>query len=370
MPLLGLADARACAGWFGWASLCKGKEKKQFGHGGLFELSLAKQAPKKICLRGAMARFSPLSTDLPRLRWVRSFIAVSLIGMGVALLRAEDEEKKEASPKYDSVEPKAPPQFNPDPGGRQAPVQATSPASAPLPSLFEPAVPTKAPEFAEDLPPSSLSLPRRTLQMQDERLGFKFEYPEYRQTDQGIGLLPGFTPMTDRWRLPGSGLGTATFPRYGNPRLESPYGSYHIYSTFDPYKPSLLKGDFPIIGEDIFLNLTFIDQIEFESRRVPTPSGVSTARPIGYEFFGRGNGYIISNNLSFTLELFKGETSFKPVEWALHLTPVFNVNYIQIQETQVKPDPRGAGSSGYFIPPGVTPGSINNPSDIGLFFGR
>ena len=174
-------------------------------------------------------------------------------------------------------------------------------------------------------------------------------------------MLPGFTPMTDRWRLPGSGLGTASFPRYGNPRLEQPYGSYHIYSTFDPYKPSLLKGDFPIIGEDIFLNLTIIDQIEFESRRVPTPAGVSTARPIGYEFFGRGNGYIISNNLSFTLELFKGETSFKPVEWALHLTPVFNVNYIQIQENQVKPDPRGSGSSGYFIPPGVTPGIDQQP---------
>jgi hypothetical protein len=317
-----------------------------------------------------MARFFPPSTDLPRLLWVWSLCMILGIGIGAAALRAEDDEKKEAPAKYDPVEPKAPTQFNPDPGGRKTPVQSTSPAAAPLPSLFEPAVPTKQAEFAEDLPPRSLTLPRRTLQLQDERLGKTLEYPEYRQTDQGIGLLPGFTPLTDRWRLPGTGLGTATFQRYGKRRLESPYGSYQIYSTFDPYKPSLLKGDFPIMGEDIFLNLTLIDQIEFEARRVPTASGVSTARPFGSEFFGRGDGFIVSNNLSFTIELFKGETSFKPVEWALHLTPVFNVNYIQIQENQVKPDPRGSGSSGTFIPPGVNPGTINNPGDIGIFFGR
>jgi hypothetical protein len=148
-----------------------------------------------------MARFQPQSTDLPRLRLVWSLVTILTISLGGAELRGEDEEKKEA-PKYDTVEPKAPTQFNPDPGGRQAPVQATSPTAAPLPSLFEPAVPTRPAEFAEDLPPSSLTLPRKTLELQDERLFHKFEYPEYRQTDQGVGLLPGFTPMTDRWRLP------------------------------------------------------------------------------------------------------------------------------------------------------------------------
>ena len=314
-----------------------------------------------------MASLTSPSTDLPRLWWVTGFAICAGLALGASGLRAEEAE---APRPFDPVSPKSPAQFNPDPGGRQAPVQATSPAVVPLPSLFEPGVPTKAPEFAEDLPPRSLTLPRRTLEMQDERLGHKFENPEYRQTNQGIGLLPGFTPLTDRWRLPGSGLGTAAFPRYGNPKLEQPYGSYHIYSTFDPYKPSLLKGDFPIIGQDIFLNLTIIDQFEIEARRVPTPSGVSTARPYGSEFFGRGDGFIISNNLSFTLELFKGETAFKPVEWALHLTPVFNVNYVDLKENVVKPDPRGSNSGGYFVPPGVTPGSINNPSDIARFFGQ
>ncbi len=308
--------------------------------------------------------------DLPRLRWLKGLALLACATLGPSGLRAEEAEKPAKPQNYDAVEPIAPTQFNPDPGGRQAPIQSTSPRVVPLPSLFEPAVPTKAPGFADDLPPRSLSLPRRTLEMQDRRLGSKLENPEYRQTNQGIGLLPGFTPLTDRWRLPGSGLGTAAFPRYGNSRLEQPYGSYHIYSTFDPYKPSLLKGDFPIIGEDIFLNITVIDQFEIEARRVATPSGVSSARPFGSEFFGRGDGYIISNNVSVTFELFKGETAFKPVEWALHITPVFNVNYVELKENVVKPDPRGSGSSGYFIPPPLPPGVIRNPGDIGLFFGR
>ena len=318
---------------------------------------------------------SPLpSTDLSRLRWVRVLAICAGLALNALAVRAEDMEDADSVRRFDPVSPKSPAQFNPDPGGRQAPVQATSPAVVPLPSLFKPAVPTRAPEFAEDLPPRSLTLPRRTLEMQDERLGRKFEDPEYRQTNQGIGLLPGFTPLTDRWRLPGSGLGTASFPRYGSSKLEQPYGSYKIYSTFDPFKPSLLKGDFPIIGQDIFLNLTIIDQFEIEVRRVPTPSGVSTARPYGYEFFGRGDGFLISNNVSFTLELFKGETSFKPVEWALHLTPVVNVNYLEVKENVVKPDPRGSGSSGYFIPgplfPNGGPQIIRNPGDVGANFGR
>lgn len=322
-----------------------------------------------------MACSLSLSVDRPRSRWLKGVVLLACVALAPEGLWAEEGEEPAKPQKYDTVEPITPTQFNPDPGGRQTPIQSTSPRVVPLPTLFEPAVPTKAAGFADDLPPRSLSLPRQTLEMQDRRLGFGFENPEYRQTNQGIGLLPGFTPLTDRWRLPGSGLGTASFPRYGNRRLEQPYGSYPIYSTFDPFKPSLLKGDFPIIGQDIFLNVTIIDQFEIEARRVPTPSGVSTARPYGSEFFGRGDGFIVSNNLSVTFELFKGETAFKPVEWALHITPVFNVNYVQLKENVVKPDPRGSGSGGYFIPPPVFPNPggpqvIRNPGDIGTVFGQ
>ncbi len=302
-----------------------------------------------------------------RLSRAATLFLAGLTATAGAVLAAE----KERLPEPDGVPPRSPAQFNPDPGGQQNPLQSNSPPIAnPLPTLFEPVVPVRAPEFTEDLPPRTLTLPRRAVKMiPDQQLDRKFEPPEYDLSNNGIGLLPGFTPMVDRWRLPGSGLGNMPFKRYKNPALESTYG-YRIYSTFDPYKPSLLKGDFPIIGEEIFLNLTIVDQFEIEARRVPLPSGVSYARPGNYEFFGRGDGYTISNNLSFTIELFKGETQFKPVEWAIRITPVFNVNYTELKENLVKPDPRGSNSGNFVVPGPVTPGTINNPGDIGLNFGQ
>ena len=39
----------------------------------------------------------------------------------------------------------------------------------------------------------------------------------------------------------------------------------------NPYTQNVLKGDYPIIGKDIFLNLTFTDRLLIEGRRVPTP---------------------------------------------------------------------------------------------------
>ena len=54
-----------------------------------------------------------------------------------------------------------------------------------------------------------------------------------------------------------------------------------------PYKQSLLKGDAPIIGQDIFLDLTLSSESDFEGKRIPTPSGISAARPDSAEFYGQ-----------------------------------------------------------------------------------
>ena len=84
-----------------------------------------------------------------------------------------------------------------------------------------------------------------------------------------------------------------------------------------PYLQSKFKGDAPIFGQDIFLNLTAEDFFQFEAARLPTPSGVSAERPNSSEFFGRGEQLFFSNDFSIGVDLFKGETAFKPVEWAL-----------------------------------------------------
>ena len=109
-----------------------------------------------------------------------------------------------------------------------------------------------------------------------------------------------------------------------------------------PYLQSKLKGDAPVYGQDIFLNLTVEDFFQFEARRLPLPSGVSTDRPNSSEFFGRSEQLFYANDISIGVDLFKGETAFQPVEWALRFLGVYNYNYIEVEENNaLDPDPRG-----------------------------
>src|SRR5207244_6338426 len=108
------------------------------------------------------------------------------------------------------------------------------------------------------------------------------------------------------------------------------------------------KGDAPIYGQDICLNLTVENFFQTEWRRLPTPSGVSSDRPNSSEFFGRSEQYFWSNDFSIGVDLFKGETAFKPVEWALRFLGVYNNNYTDVQETNMlNPDPRLANTTRY-----------------------
>ena len=55
---------------------------------------------------------------------------------------------------------------------------------------------------------------------------------------------------------------------------------------------------------------------------------------------------------------------FKPVEWAIKIEPVFNVNYLSVRETGVvSPDPRGALYGNNNTPP-PNNGFVLNPGDI------
>src|SRR5207253_5392661 len=104
---------------------------------------------------------------------------------------------------------------------------------------------------------------------------------------------------------------------------------------------SKLKGHAPIYGQDIFLNLTVENFFQTEWRRLPTPSGVSSDRPNSSEFFGRSEQFFWSNDFSIGVDLFKGETAFKPVEWALRMLAVYNHNYIDVEERNVvNPNPQ------------------------------
>ena len=131
-------------------------------------------------------------------------------------------------------------------------------------------------------------------------------------------------PVPDRWRI---GL---------VPDTRHPKGS-----IINPYRQNILKGDYPIIGQSLFFSLGVASDSLFEGNRSPTPGGVTAQRPNSEGFFGRGEHVIVQQNFILSFDFFKGETDFKPREWDIQITPVFNINYTDTQENfAVNIDPR------------------------------
>jgi hypothetical protein len=225
-------------------------------------------------------------------------------------------------------EPLSPSEFNPDPGASQR----EQPEAPVPPELFPPILP-QLPEYGQEALPRSLELPRKGVREVVPRRK-KLEYETYPETQQGEGLLPGAQPEPNRWFI-----GFGRWKRYADPSTETPYQSE--LRLWHPYLQSTLKGDAPIIGQDIFLNITAEDFFQFEARKLPTPSGVSAARPNSSEFFGLSDQYFYANDFSIGIDLFQGETAFKPVDWALRVLGVYNHNYIDVEERNVvNPNPQ------------------------------
>lgn len=136
--------------------------------------------------------------------------------------------------------------------------------------------------------------------------------------------VPDFVPVPDRWRM--------KFPEWV--RYQNQDGEYPFVPNrgFDPYDQNVLKGDLPIAGDDIFMVLTAISETPLEYRVVPTPSGVSTESPSSDQFFGNGSQFAVLPSAIFSFELFKGSTAFKPRDWAVRITPHFNLNYVHLRE--------------------------------------
>lgn len=160
------------------------------------------------------------------------------------------------------------------------------------------------------------------------------------------GILPTeqqenshFVPVPDRWRL-----GYPRVDRYG---LSYPYTVDYIGTEghwWDPYNQNVLKGDFPIIGQHTFFNLTATSQTLFDYRQVPvgTTPFESTISPSQEEFFGNPNQFAINQNFFLRMDLNHGNTTaFKPLDWQIRLAPAFNFNELNVKELAlVNPDVR------------------------------
>jgi hypothetical protein len=124
-------------------------------------------------------------------------------------------------------------------------------------------------------------------------------------------------PVPDRWRIM-QGLG------YQHP-------------WYDPYNQNVLKGDLPIsAGSDWFLNLGAVSDTLLEARRLPTPvPPQASTQPGSVDIFGRGKQSTFAETLIVSASLIKGDTTFRPPDLELRLTPAFNVNRSKAQEDRV-----------------------------------
>jgi carboxypeptidase family protein len=173
------------------------------------------------------------------------------------------------------------------------------------------------------LPPEpAISSPYRTLPQE----------PPPPTTGEPRPLLPlpvdgqAFEVIPSRWNFPFP----TEYHRY--PKGEVPYVEGHWY---DPFNRNKFKGDYPIIGNRTFLNVTLTSDTFFDGRRLPVPSGVGSASPDSSQFFGRFGQFFMTENLAFSVALFHGDTSFRPIDWQIKVTPDVNINYLNVQENGI-----------------------------------
>lgn len=141
-----------------------------------------------------------------------------------------------------------------------------------------------------------------------------------------------FLPTEDRWRQ-----GIPEQDRYGkgHPPLDDYPGVQGAW--WDPYNQNVLKGDYPIIGQHTFFRMTPKSFNLFEGIQVPTPTTPfeSTRDPGESGFFGDPDQFLQLSFHSLALDLFHGNTAFKPVDWRVFVDLTYNTNYLAVQELGV-----------------------------------
>jgi hypothetical protein len=257
---------------------------------------------------------------------------LALVACGTA--RAQDGGPRPPRPGAPPPEPRPQkPDESPEPS--PAPEPSPSPAAPgrpPRPGAPPPVEPSPAPTATPAPSPLPSPSTEPTPPPPEPKLG---------PTDRERGFLP----LEDRWRI--------QFPEWRRTVDENAPGESSVYkpgaSSFDspfgdlinPYTRNILKGDYPILGDDIFFLFEGKSDTLAEGRSFPLASGVSTDRGNSERFFGRPDQFFFVQNFVTSFELFQGDTAFKPKEWAIRLTPVYQINYLKVFERNVVDiDPR------------------------------
>jgi hypothetical protein len=135
----------------------------------------------------------------------------------------------------------------------------------------------------------------------------------------------------DRWRI-----GFPEYERYGDRGARGRDIPFTRGRWWDPYHQSVLKGDYPIKGNKLFMILSAVSTTVVEQRRAPTPSDVSSDEPGSGEFFGQPEQFATNETVQVSFELFHGDSTFKPRDWAIKFSPTFSIpNYLNARENGV-----------------------------------
>lgn len=144
-------------------------------------------------------------------------------------------------------------------------------------------------------------------------------------------ILPDRRELRDRWRI-----GFPEYDRYGDKGARGRDIPFKRNRWWNPYDQSVIKGDYPIFGNDYFLILSSVSTSQIEIRRTPSASNVSSNNPNSTYFFGRPENLSVNQTLQFSVELFKGQTTFRPREWAIKISPTVSVpNYLNARENGI-----------------------------------
>jgi hypothetical protein len=171
------------------------------------------------------------------------------------------------------------------------------------------------------------------------------------------GILPRemqqdshFVPMEDRWRI-----GFPEWDRYGRGHPLTEDYPYEPGNIRNPYRQNVLKGDYPIIGQHNFLTVTATEDLLLEARQVPTPTTPfeSTSHPNSAEFFGDPDQFFLQDNMVLSFDLVHGDAAFKPADWRIKITQIFNINHLVVDELGV-------------VNPDVTKGTARTRFDYAL----
>lgn len=157
------------------------------------------------------------------------------------------------------------------------------------------------------------------------------EQPETEPPAAVQPTIPDRREARDRWRFE-----FPEYDRYGDRGARGRDIPFRRGRWYNPYDQSTIKGDRPVIGDDIFMILSGASTTTFEIRRTPSGNNVSSAEPNSNNFFGRPESLSFNQVVQVSFELFKGQTVFKPRTWAIKLSPTFSVpNYLNARENGI-----------------------------------